>query len=171
MIGRVVQAGSALFVFALLFVSAVAIWDGSPTFFATATERAEDRTLHNSFAGESSNPRTALSGTCNDDAALFAFCEAPVAQPFQPAIPAILESPAMTPSVSSAELSDAIDTGLPPYRCLALIDANRTDNDENNVSPPAASCCGKTEHPASGVAGAGSGTSGCSCGTDSCMCG
>lgn len=169
--GRTIQTASVLFLLTLLFVPAVALWDRTSTFFATATERIGDRTLHISFAGESSNQRTALSGTCNDDAALFAYCEAPVAQPFQPAIPAILESPAMMPSVSFAELPNTVDTGLPPYSCFALIDVNRTDNVENNVSPSAASCCGKVEDAASGVAGVGPGTTGCSCGTDSCMCG
>lgn len=80
MIIRAIQAATLASVFVLLLTLAAMIWDGPSALIQTATEWAAEESLPSSFAGELSNPRTVPSGTCNDDAALFATCEAPVAQ-------------------------------------------------------------------------------------------
>ncbi len=167
---RSVQMASAAFVFVLLLTLATTVWDGPSAFIQKAKEWAAANSLHDSFANEPTGSRIAQSATCNNDAAFFAICEAPVAQPLQSPVPAILESPAMMSSAISAGDPNATVTGLPSRRCLALIDANKTDDVENNVTPPAVSCCGKAEYPASGVAGAARGTSGCSCDPQECKC-
>jgi len=170
MIGRIVQTASVLFALASLFVLAVAMQDGSSPFLATVTERDGDQTLHDSFAGEASNPRNTRSGTCDDDAAAFAACEAPVVPPLQPANRAFLQPPAMRPAAIFAEIPNAVDAGLASSRCLALIDACKTNNAENNVTPTVASCCGNVELPTPGVADAAPDASGCSCDPQECKC-
>jgi len=166
---RTVQMASATSVVVLFLTLATTRWDGPSAFIRTAAKWAAGKSLPGSFAGEASNPRTTLSGTCNEDAASFATCEAPVAHPLQAAIPAILESPAMMPSAIFAETPNAIDTRSSSYLCVASIDAKKTDV-EDNLTPPAVSCCGKAEDPAPGAAGAAPGTSGCSCDPKECKC-
>lgn len=167
---RTVLIASATCVFVLLLTLAAAVSDAPSVLTRTATEWATTKSLLGSFSHDATDARVAQPVTCNDDAALLAICKAPMAQPLQPAHPAILESPAiMQPAVIAGNPS-AIDAGPPTSRCLAFIDANETNDDETDAAAPAGSCCGKSEHLAPGTGRAASGASGCACDPQECKC-
>ncbi len=165
---RTVQMASVASGFVLLLTLATAVWDGPSALMRTAAQWVAGKSLPLSFADEATYPRIAPSVTCDDDAAFFATCEAPVAQPLQSAVPAILESPSVMPSAIFAE--NAIDTGLPSHRCLALIDADNNNDAENDLPPTVASCCAKVEYPVPGAGRVAPGASGCSCDPQECKC-
>ena len=167
---RTIQMASAASVFGLLLTLAATVWDGPSAFIRTAKEWAAEDPYQGRIADEPKGSRIALSVTCNDDAASFAICEAPVAQPLQSAVPAILESPAMMPSAIFAENPNATVAGLPSRRCLALVDPHKANDVETEVTTTAASCCGKSEYPVPGAGGAAPSASSCSCDPQECKC-
>ena len=163
---RTVLMVSATSVFVLLLTLAAAVSDAPSALTRTATEWATAKSLLGSFVPDS---RIALPVTCNDDAALLAICEAPIAQPLQPAHPAILESPSIMQSALFAGTPSDIDARPLSSRCLAFIDADETNDVETDATAPAA-CCGQSEYPASGAGSAASAASGCSCDPQECKC-
>ncbi|MBI1827273.1 MAG: hypothetical protein HY287_03725 [Planctomycetes bacterium] len=159
MITRLERTVPVVGVFAMLFLFAIVIWNGSSAFFAAATDRTSGQYLH--AVGPSS---------CNDDSTSFVICEAPVAQSLLPAILTLPGLPATAPSAILTEVSNTIDLGMKSYDCSRLIDARKADDAGNNVTSQAASCCDIAEYPITGVTGASPGTSGCSCNPRECKC-
>lgn len=166
---RTVQMTSAVLAFVLLLAWAAAVWDGPSALIRTAAEWTAGQPLLASFVHEATDLHPVQSGTCDDDAALFAGCEVPVAEPLERAVPAILESTDIIQSATFAENPNTTGTDQPFRPCLGMTHAYSTNDAKNYLTPTDASCCVKVEYPA-GAGLTAPRASGCSCDPQECKC-